>query len=100
MCRALTTSASGYYAACRRASSMRGERQTLLISTIQATHVASRHMYGAPRAPTELCAQGFACSLNTVAKLMRQAQIVREVIRWHRVTVDSQNTKNLAELLK
>jgi putative transposase len=93
MCRALSVSASGYYAARGRAPSGRSERQTLLTSKIRSIHVASRHTYGAPRVHAELLAQGVACSLNTVAKLMRQAQIMPKAIRRYRVTTDSRNTR-------
>ncbi|MGH8777608.1 IS3 family transposase [Paraburkholderia sp.] len=93
MCRALEVSASGCYAARARTPSRRSERQTLLTSKIHVIHVASRHTYGAPRVHAELYAQGFACSLNTVAKLMRQAQIMPKAIRRYRVTTDSRNTR-------
>ncbi len=94
MCRALDVSTSGYYAARTRAPSMRSERQRLLTSKIHAIHLASRQTYGAPRVHAELCAQGFACSLNTVAKLMSQAQIMPKAIRRYRVTTDSRNTRH------
>ncbi|WP_408585034.1 IS3 family transposase [Paraburkholderia bannensis] len=51
----------------------------LLTSKIRSIHVASRHTYGAPRVHAEQCAQEFACCLNTVAKLMRQAQSCRKL---------------------
>ncbi|MFM0286410.1 IS3 family transposase [Paraburkholderia megapolitana] len=93
MCRALRISASGYYAARSRAPSKRSERQTLLTAKIHAIHIASRQTYGAPRVHAELCAQGFMCSLNTVARLMHQAQIMPKAIRRYRVTTDSRNTR-------
>ena len=60
---------------------------------IRCIHVASRHTYGAPRVHAELLAQGVACSLITVAKLMRQALIMPKAIRRYRVTTDSRNTR-------
>lgn len=93
MCRALNVSTSGYYAWRTRAPSERSQRQKLLTSKIRSIHVASRHTYGAPRVHAELCAQGFACCLNTVAKLMRQAQIMPKAIQRYRVTTDSRNTR-------
>jgi transposase InsO family protein len=99
MCRALQVSSSGYYAARTRAPSMRSERQTLLTAQIRAVHVASRRTYGAPRVHAELGAQGIACSLNTVAKLMRQAKLIPKAIRWFRVTTDSRNTKAAPNLV-
>jgi transposase InsO family protein len=43
----------------------------------------------------ELSVQGIACCRNTVAKLMRRAQIVPKAIRRFRVTTDSRNTKEI-----
>jgi transposase InsO family protein len=43
----------------------------------------------------ELSVQGIACCRNTVAKLMRRAQIVPRAIRHFRLTTDSRNTKEV-----
>ena len=99
LCQALNVSRSGYYAARNRPPSARSERQTLLTSQIRAIYIASRQTYGAPRVHAELAAQGVACSLNTVAKLMRQAQIMPKAIRRFRVTTDSRNTRASPNLL-
>ncbi len=95
LCRALRVSPSGYYAARRRPPSARAERQTSLITKIREVHLASRQTYGAPRVHAELSVQGIACCRNTVAKLMRRAQIVPKAIRHFRVTTDSRNTKEV-----
>jgi transposase InsO family protein len=99
LCQALKVSTSGYYAARSRPPSARSERQTLLTSQIRVIHAASRHTYGAPRIHAELSAQGVTCSQNTVAKLMRKAQIMPKAIRRFRVTTDSRNTKASPNLL-
>jgi putative transposase len=99
MCRALQISPSGYYAARIRPPSMRTERQRFLASHIQAIHCTSRQTYGAPRIHAELVAQGITCSHNTVAKLMRKADIVPKAIRRFRVTTASRNTKAVPNLL-
>lgn len=99
LCQALKVSTSGYYAARGRPPSARSERQTLLTSHIRAIHTTSRHTYGAPRIHAELSAQDVACSRNTAAKLMRQAQIMPKAIRRFRVTTDSRNTKASPNLL-
>jgi putative transposase len=95
LCRALRVSPSGYYAARSRPPSAREERQSSLTSKILEVHVASRQTYGAPRVHAELSVQGVACCRNTVAKLMRRAQIVPKAIRRFRVTTDSRNTKEV-----
>jgi len=89
----LQVSPSGYYAARRRPASASSQRRVLLTSKIREVHVASRQTYGAPRVHAELLSQGVVCCRNTVAKLMRQAQIMPKAIRRFRVTTDSRMTK-------
>ena len=100
LCRALQVSASGYYEARKRAPSHRANRQTTLTTKIREIHEASRQTYGSPRVQAELRAQGVACCRNTVAKLMRRAQIVPRTVRRFRVTTDSRNTKASPNLVK
>ncbi len=95
LCRALRVSPSGYYAARSRPPSARDKRQSSLTTKIREVHVASRQTYGAPRVHAELSVQGIACCRNTIAKLMRRAQIVPKAIRHFRVTTDSRNTKEV-----
>jgi transposase InsO family protein len=100
MCRVLRVSASGYYAANGRPPSIRSRRQIALTTQIQAIHSASRDTYGAPRVHEELSHQGMVCSKNTVATLMRKAQIVPKTVRRFRVTTDSRKTKASPNLLE
>src|SRR5450432_2341846 len=100
LCKALDVSRSGYYAARRRPPSLRSLRRTGLTSQIRTIHDASRHTYGSPRVHAELHAQGVACCRNTVAKLMRKANIVSKAIRRFRVTTDSRNTMASPNLLR
>ena len=99
LCRALRVSVSGYYAACGRPVSARGERQETLTGCIQAIHATSRATYGAPRVHAELSAQGEICCKNTVARLMRKAGIVPKTVRRFRITTDSRKTKASPNLL-
>jgi putative transposase len=95
LCRVLRVSPSGYYASRRRPPSAQEKRQSSLTTKIREVHLASRQTYGAPRVHAELSVQGIACCRNTVAKLMRRAQIVPRAIRRFRVTTDSRNTKEV-----
>jgi putative transposase len=92
LCKVVQISRSGYYASRRRPPSARQQRQAELTSKIRAIHAASRETYGSPRVHAELRAQGVRCCRNTVAKLMRRAQIMPRAIRRFRVTTDSRNT--------
>ena len=76
LCEALQVSRSGYYAARHRAPSEGQKRRVDLTSRIRMIHQASRESYGAPRVHIELLAQKVPCCRNTVAKLMRRAQIL------------------------
>ena len=100
LCKALDVSRSGYYAARRRLPSLRSLRRTGLTSQIRIIHEASRHTYGSPRVHAELFSQGVPCCRNTVAKLMRKANIVPRAIRRFRVTTDSRNTTASPNLLR
>lgn len=100
LCDVLQVARSGYYAARHRPQSERWRRQAALTARIGEIHTASRQTYGAPRVHAELRAQGVSCCRNTVAKLMRQAQIVPRAIRRFQVTTDSRNTKASPNLVQ
>jgi putative transposase len=100
LCAALDVSRSGYYAARCRSPSLRSLRRAGLTSQIQTIHDASRHTYGSPRVHAELVSQGVPCCRNTVAKLMREANIVPKATRRFRVTTDSRNTTASPNLLR
>jgi putative transposase len=99
LCQAVKVSASGYYAACGRLPSARTQRQSMLTAHIRTIHAASRDTYGAPRVHVELAIQGIPCCKNTVAKLMRKAQIVPKTVRRFKVTTDSRRTIAAPNLL-
>jgi putative transposase len=100
LCAALDVSRSGYCAARCRSPSLRSLRQAGLTAQIQTIHDASRHTYGSPRVHAELVSQGVACCRNTVAKLMREANIAPKAIRRFRVTTESRNTTASPNLLR
>jgi putative transposase len=75
MCDVLQVSRSGYYAWVDRAPSGRRLRQEELIGRIRAAHEHSGGTYGSPRVHAELAGQEIEVCVNTVAKLMKQAQI-------------------------
>src|SRR4029079_5112678 len=99
LCEALEVSRSGYYAARHRGPSDRNKRQGDLTAPIRTIHQVSRESYGAPRVHVELMAQRVPCCRNTVAKLMRRAEILPKAIRRFRVTTDSRKTKASPNLI-
>jgi putative transposase len=75
MCEVLDVSRSGYYAWCTRSPSDRQQHQEKLIEQIEAAHQQSDGTYGSRRIYAELKDQQISVCVNTVAKLMKQAQI-------------------------
>lgn len=71
MCRALSVSPAGFYAAARRAPSAHSGSDQRLRLAIRAAHTASNRRYGAPKIHAELRAQGLRCGRKRVARLMR-----------------------------
>ena len=71
MCRVLGVSPSGYYDWVERQPSVREKRRDELAAEIRTIHAAVKKRYGSPRMHAELVAKGRACSVNTVAKIMK-----------------------------
>ncbi len=92
MCRVLGVSRSGYYDWVDRPESARAKRHRALTEQIRRFHQASRETYGAPRIHQDLVEAGETVGENTVALLMRRAQIVPKTVRKYRVTTDSRKT--------
>ncbi len=89
MCDALAVSPAGYYAWLRRPPSFQEQRRETLLVLIQGIHVEVKRRYGSPRIHAALAASGEACSVNTVAKLMRDNDIRAKSARKFRCTTDS-----------
>jgi transposase InsO family protein len=97
MCEVLNVRRSGYYAWSRRAPSDRQQRQEKLIERIKAAHEQSYGTYGSRRLHAELKSREIDVCVNTVAKLMKQAEI-RSVMHRHFVirTTDSKHDQPIA----
>ena len=96
MCRVLEVSKSGYYDWRNRPESPRAKRHRYLLTKIRQAHIESRKIYGAPRIHAELVDQGEQVGKNTVAYLMRRAQIQSKVHKRFVVTTDSRYTRKPA----
>jgi len=79
MCRVLEVSPSGFYRK-RRPGALR-ERHKELTEKIRVVHRQSRQTYGSPRITAELKEQGIQVCENTVAKLMKTAEIAGHIKR-------------------
>lgn len=97
MCRVLEVSRSAYYAWVHREPSRCTRRNVCLLVEIKEIYRRSRGTYGSPRIHMELGAKGIGCSVNHVAKLMRENGIRVESPRRFRVTTDSAHSHPVAE---
>jgi putative transposase len=67
------------------------------VDAIEAVHAEVKARYGSPRIHVELAAQGQACCVNTVARLMRRHGIAAKTKRKFRCTTDSNHDRPVAE---
>ena len=89
LCETLEVSPAGYYAWRQRPPSVQEQRQDTLLGEIRAIHAEFKARYGSPRMHAELEARGQDCSVNTVARLMRDHDIRAKTARKFRCTTDS-----------
>jgi putative transposase len=75
MCEVLQVSRSGYYAWVNRPPGERARRRAELIGQIRSPHEQSGGTYGSPRVHAELAGAGVGVCVNTVARLMKHAQV-------------------------
>ena len=96
MCRVLSVSPSGFYAAQRRVPSTRDRRDEALKLKVRTAHTKSRRRYGAPRVHAELQAQGEQVGKKRVARLMREDGLVARRRRRFVRTTDSRHSHPIA----
>jgi putative transposase len=100
MCRVLLVSRSGYYGWRNRPASRRQQRHEELVAKIRIAHQENRELYGSPRVHHALLIDGESVSRNTVAKLMRKANIrAKQRRRFVPRTTDSTHQKPVARNL-
>lgn len=72
ICEALGVSRSGFHAWLSRAPSARARTDEALGAKVRASFISSYRTYGARRVWRDLLAEGLACGLHRVERLMRQ----------------------------
>lgn len=95
----MQVSCRGFYDWVKRPDSKRKLENQKLLDRIRQIFSENKEVYGAPRIHRELRAQGFICSLNRVARLMKASGIVPKTVKKFRVTTDSRNSRNPAKNL-
>lgn len=100
ICRVLRVSRSGFYLWRKRRPSARHQRRQELLARIRQVHQENRALYGSPRVHRALLIDGQSVCRNTVAKLMRNANIrAKSRKRFVPRTTDSTHQKPLADNL-
>ena len=99
MCRLLSVSRSGYYAAKTRPESSRSKQDRELVTEITRVHSASRGVYGSPRVQAELVAEGHQVGRHKVARLMRLERLRGCPKRRFRVTTQREPSHAVAKNL-
>jgi putative transposase len=98
LCRVLKVSSSGYYAWQKRPASARENRREKLLQEIRRSHQESRQNYGSPRIFEDLKNRDVKVCENTVARLMKKAQIrSKSVKKFVPKTTDSKHEFAVAE---
>ena len=90
-CNTMDVSRSGYYAWLKRPESDRSKEDAVLLVHIRAAFAKSDRTYGSPRVTAELRAEGFTCSENRVARIMRENDVVSETIKKFKITTTDSN---------
>lgn len=96
MCRVLSVSASGFYAASRREKSSRRLLDERIAGNIRMLHRGKRKSYGSPRVHRDLKGLGFAVGEKRVARVMRENGIRAKQARRFRVTTESSHSHPVA----
>jgi putative transposase len=97
MCEALEVSTSGYYAWVARPDSPTQQWRGELVAAIEEVHAEVKQRYGSPRMHAALNAREYACSENTVAKLMSAHGIRAKTPKRFVRTTDSKHRLPVAE---
>jgi putative transposase len=102
MSEVLKISRSSYYAWLNRPMSAREKYNRYLSERIRSIYEQRKRVYGCLRITAELKEEGFSCSKNRVARLMRKQGITAKTKRRFRVTTNSKHklpvSNNLVEM--
>jgi len=93
LCNALGVSRSGFHAWLNRVPSARSRSDEALSQRVKASFVASDRTYGARRVWHDILAEGFACGLHRIERLM-QLQALRARPRRRRLPKDEGNRQS------
>ena len=90
---------SSYYAWLKRPKSKQWKENAYLSERIRTIHTETKQRYGSPRITAELRSEGFNCSKNRIASLMKKQGITAKTKRRYKVTTNSKHKLPVAENL-
>jgi putative transposase len=93
----LSVTRSGYYAWLRRPESNLSVQNNELMNRISLIYAKSKQRYGSPRITAELKSEGFNCSRNRIARLMKKQGISARIRRRFRITTNSNQKLPVAD---
>lgn len=99
MSEVLKVTRSGYYVWLRRPMSSREKNNRYLIERIRSIHEQNKRVYGCLRITAELKDEGFSCSKNRIARLMRKQGITARTKKRFKVTTNSKHKLPVASNL-
>jgi putative transposase len=100
MCQVLRVSSSGFYGWRARPFSDQAVRRDELAKKVHQIFQDNRRVYGSPRVHEQLLADGDHCSVNTVAKIMREEGLrAKGSKRFKPITTDSKHDRPVADNL-
>jgi len=98
-CRVLAVSRSGYYHWQQQTTTRRARENGALLERTRVLYAKSRGRYGSPRITRALRQEGYPCSRNRVARLMREDHLAARPKRRFTVTTQSDHRKASRNLL-
>jgi transposase InsO family protein len=98
-CRVLAVSRSGYYQWQKPELSRRTRENGELLERSRVIFAKYRKRYGSPRVTRVLCSEGYRCSRNRVARIMREDHMAARQKRRFVVTTKSDHRKASPNLL-
>ena len=99
MSKVLEVSRSGYYAWLKRPFSKRRKDNSYLSQRIRSIYEQRKRVYGCLRITAELRDEGFNCSKNRVARLMRKQGLSARARKRYKVTTNSKHNLPVASNL-
>ncbi len=92
MCQVMGVSRSGFYKWLNRPESEQKKRRKKLVKQIHHLFLDSRRLYGSPKITRQLKTKGICVSQKTVARIMREHELVSRTVKKYKATTNSRHS--------